>query len=509
MASEKERNVDDNDQVCQRRNFLLSVRLKYVKTGYHFLISNSLYLLLILVLCIILSHLSTLTIDEVLQLWNNHVVTIVVSCVTCVLIFIIYIMTRPRKVYLVNFACYKPEPARMCSKEHFLKLSARTGKYTESSLAFKKKILERSGVGQRTYGPKALMEIPQSQSLVEARKETETIIFGAIDELFAKTGVNPREISILVVNSSLFNPIPSLSAMVVNRYKLRGNILSYNLGGMGCSAGLISIDLAKQLLQVHPNSCALVMSTENITKNWYPGNDRSMLVTNCLFRLGGAAILLSNRSSDRNRSKYQLLHTLRTHRGADDRCYKCVLQQEDEAQQIGVSLSKDLMAVAGEALQTNITKLGPLVLPMSEQLLFVATVVAKKLFKMKIKSYIPDFKLAFEHFCIHAGGRGVLDELEKSLDLSEWHMEPSRMTLYRFGNTSSSSLWYELAYSEAMGRMKKGDRTWQIAFGSGFKCNSAVWSALKTIKPSKEKNPWMDEVDMFPVLVPKFASISF
>jgi 3-ketoacyl-CoA synthase len=26
--------------------------------------------------------------------------------------------------------------------------------------------------------------------------------------------------------------------------------LSYNLGGMGCSAGLISIDLAKDLLQV-------------------------------------------------------------------------------------------------------------------------------------------------------------------------------------------------------------------------------------------------------------------
>ncbi|KAJ0041095.1 hypothetical protein Pint_27504 [Pistacia integerrima] len=27
---------------------------------------------------------------------------------------------------------------------------------------------------------------------------------------------------------------------------------------------------------------------------------------------------------------------------------------------------------------------------------------------MKIKPYIPDFKLAFEHFCIHAGGRAVL-----------------------------------------------------------------------------------------------------
>ncbi|KAH9319506.1 hypothetical protein KI387_021275, partial [Taxus chinensis] len=64
--------------------------------------------------------------------------------------------------------------------------------------------------------------------------------------------------------------------------------------------------------------------------------------------------------------------------------------------------------------------------------LFFATLVVRKLFMVKIKPYIPDFKLAFEHFCIHAGGRAVLDELEKNFQLSEWHMEPSRMTLYRF-----------------------------------------------------------------------------
>lgn len=276
---------------------------------------------------------------------------------------------------------------------------------------------------------------------------------------------------------------------------------------MGCSAGLISIDLAKDLLQVHPNTYALVISMENITLNWYFGNERSMLVSNCLFRMGGAAILLSNKRSDHRRSKYQLVHTVRTHKGSDDKCFECVFQMEDPNGKVGVSLLKDLMAVAGDALKTNITTLGPLVLPMSEQLLFFSTLVAKKLFKMKIKPYIPDFKLAFEHFCIHAGGRAVLDEIEKNLQLSDWNMEPSRMTLYRFGNTSSSSLWYELAYTEAKGRVKRGDRTWQIAFGSGFKCNSAVWKALRTINPEKEKNPWMDEIDQFPVDVPKFAAI--
>jgi len=53
-----------------------------------------------------------------------------------------------------------------------------------------------------------------------------------------------------VVNCSLFNPTPSLSAMIVNHFKMRSNTITYNLGGMGCSAGVIAVGLARELLQV-------------------------------------------------------------------------------------------------------------------------------------------------------------------------------------------------------------------------------------------------------------------
>lgn len=466
------------------------------------------YLLLIPLIAVTAAQLSTLSLQDLYALWEHlqfNLVSVII-CSTLLMFFgTLYFVTRPRPVYLVNYSCYKADEERKCSRQIFIERSGLTGSFTQENLNFQRKILERSGLGESTYLPEAVMNVPPNPCMAEARKEAEAVMFGALDELFAKTNVKPKDIGILVVNCSLFNPTPSLSAMVVNHYKLRGNILTYNLGGMGCSAGLISIDLGRQLLQVHPNSYAVVISMENITLNWYFGNDRSMLVSNCLFRVGGAAILLSNRRTDRWRSKYQLVHTVRTHKGADDKCFTCVTQQEDSEGKVGVSLSKDLMAVAGEALKANITTLGPLVLPMSEQLLFFATLVGRKLFKMKLKPYIPDFKLAFEHFCIHAGGRAVLDELEKNLQLSDWHMEPSRMTLNRFGNTSSSSLWYELAYTEGKGRVRRGDRLWQIAFGSGFKCNSAVWKALRTVNPAKEKNPWMDEIHLFPVDVPKVS----
>jgi 3-ketoacyl-CoA synthase len=143
------------------------------------------------------------------------------------------------------------------------------------------------------------------------------------------------------------------------------------------------------------------------------------------------------------------VHVVRTHKGADDKAYRCVYEEEEDRE------GKDLMAIAGEALKSNITTIGPLILPASEQILFLLTLIGRKVFSNKWRPYIPDFKQAFEHFCIHAGGRAVIDELQKNLQLSTEHVEASRMTLHRFGNTSSSSLWYELGYIEAKGRPTK------------------------------------------------------
>ncbi|EYU26763.1 hypothetical protein ABFS82_14G045200 [Erythranthe guttata] len=490
-------------------DFLLSVNLKYVKLGYHYLISNLLTLSLTPLTAAVIFKAMHTTPDDLRRLCL-HLQYNLATIVTCSALLVFgstfYILTRTRPVYLVDHSCYRPPNSLKMPGQMFLDRMRIAGCFDESSLEFQRKILERSGLGDDTCLPESMHVLPpiRRPTMNAARKESEQVIFGALDNLFANTKINPKEIGILVVNSSLFNPTPSLSATIVNKYKLRGNIRSLNLGGMGCSAGVIAVDLAKDLLQIHRNTYAVVVSTENITHNSYRGTQKSMLIPNCLFRVGGAAVLLSNKSSDRKTAKYKLLHIVRTHRGANDKAYRCVYQEEDEEGKTGVNLSKNLMAIAGGALKTNITTLGPLVLPISEQLLFFANLVFNKLLpnnkKIIKRGYIPDFKLAVEHFCIHAGGRAVIDELEKNLDLEEVHVEASRMTLHRFGNTSSSSIWYELAYIEAKRRMKKGNRVWQIAFGSGFKCNSAVWEALRNVEPS-ENGAWEDCIDMYPVKI--------
>jgi hypothetical protein len=65
--------------------------------------------------------------------------------------------------------------------------------------------------------------------------------------LLVSPGIQPRQIGCVIVNSSLFNPTPSLSACIMNHFKMGSKTINYNLGGMGCSASLVAIDLAKQV----------------------------------------------------------------------------------------------------------------------------------------------------------------------------------------------------------------------------------------------------------------------
>nr|XP_016461286.1 PREDICTED: 3-ketoacyl-CoA synthase 6-like [Nicotiana tabacum] len=490
-------------------SFSNSVKLKYVKLGYQYLVNHILTFLLVPIMVGVTIEVLRLGPEELLRIWNSlHFDLLQILCSSFLIIFIatVYFMSKPRSIYLVDYSCYKAPVTCRVPFSTFMEHSRLILKDNPKSVEFQMRILERSGLGEETCLPPAIHYIPPTPTMEAARGEAEVVIFSAVDDLMKKTRLKPKDIDILIVNCSLFSPTPSLSAMVVNKYKLRSNIKSYNLSGMGCSAGLISIDLARDLLQVHPNSNALVVSTEIITPNYYKGSERAMLLPNCLFRMGGAAILLSSKRRDRYRAKYRLMHVVRTHKGADDKAFKCVFEQEDPQGKVGINLSKDLMVIAGEALKSNITTIGPLVLPASEQLLFLLTLISRKIFNPKLKPYIPDFKQAFEHFCIHAGGRAVIDELQKKLQLSAEHLEASRMTLHRFGNTSSSSLWYEMSYIEAKGRMKKGDRVWQIAFGSGFKCNSAVWKCNRTIKTPND-GPWQDCIDRYPVHIPEIVKL--
>ena len=49
------------------------------------------------------------------------------------------------------------------------------------------------------------------------------------------------------------------------------------------------------------------------------------------------------------------------------------------------------------------TRMGRAVLPVSEQILFALNWLWRHCISRKVAPYVPDFKQAFDHFCLHAG----------------------------------------------------------------------------------------------------------
>ena len=75
---------------------------------------------------------------------------------------------------------------------------------------------------------------------------------------------------------------------------------------------------------------------------------------------------------------------------------------EDRLGKRGVALTKDIVKVAAVALQKNLTALGPLVLPYTEQLMYFVSTFMRAM-GLRRKAYVPDFRKGFQHFAFHAG----------------------------------------------------------------------------------------------------------
>ncbi|XP_057778731.1 3-ketoacyl-CoA synthase 7-like [Salvia miltiorrhiza] len=412
----------------------------------------------------------------------------VVVAVSVAVAVAVLMYKRSKKVYLLDFKCYQAPSHYRVPFSALMEHLQIMGRWSSEAMDFQKKVMERSGIGNQTYLPDGMQQLPMDYSLSATTHEIHSVLFQIVHNLLSDNNVHPRAIDLLITNCSLTSPTPSLASMLVNRFGFRSNLKTFNLAGMGCSAGILALHLARDVLRVHSNSLALILSMESVSANFYEGDTKSMLLANCLFRMGGAGALLSNRPRDSPAAKYQLLHVVRTHLGAHTPAYDAVVHRPDAHGRTGVALSRLILQVAGEALRENMEAVGAAVLPYWEQAAYVW-------------GYVPEFGKAIDHFCIHAGGRAVIEAIAERLRLRERDVEASKMTLCRFGNTSSSSTWYELAYLEAKGRVKRGDKVWQLAFGSGFKCNTAVWKCVSQprVGPS---NVWYREIHMYPLQLP-------
>ncbi|KAK1308331.1 3-ketoacyl-CoA synthase 21 [Acorus calamus] len=330
-----------------------------------------------------------------------------------------------RDCYLLNYVCFKPADHRKVSTELCGKIVRRNKLLGLDDYKFLLRVIVNSGIGEETYGPTNIIEGRETEpTFDDAMSEMDDCFFPTLDELFMKSGFSPSDIDVLVVNVSMFSPAPSLSSRIVNRYKMREDLMTYNLTGMGCSASLIAINVVKDIFKCQERKLAIVMTSESISPNWYSGKDKSMMLGNCLFRSGGCAVLLTNDPLLKSRAKLKLSCLVRTHLGAGDDAYGCAVQREDSDGLMGFHLSKDLPKSATKAFFVNLRDLAPMALPIRELLRYLLTRLRKKRRRdmtttttTTTKFAGVNFKAGVDHFCLHTGGAAVIEGVAKSIGL--------------------------------------------------------------------------------------------
>jgi 3-ketoacyl-CoA synthase len=411
---------------------------------------------------------------------------------------------RHTRCYLLDYVCYKPEDDRTLTAELAGEIVQRNERLGMAEFRFLLRLISRAGLGDRTYVPRNLLDGREELAAgqLDAVDEMDACFDGAVPELLARTGLRARDVDVLVVNVSGFFPEPCLASRVVRRYGMREDVAAYNLSGMGCSATLVAVDVARNAMHARSPRpvVALVVSTESLAPLWYAGKERTMMLGQCLFRCGGAAVLLSSDPAHRGRAKMELHRLVRATTAASDDAYSCIMQREDDDGFLGASISKALPKAALRAFAANLKRLLPRVLPAMEIARLAADLAWQNLLQWRRRGQAKaklkiNLKAGVDHICLHAGGVAVIDAVKKSFGVEERDVEPSRMTLHRWGNTSASSLWYVLSYMEAKGRLRRGDKVLMVTFGSGFKCNSCVWEVTGDMA---DKGAWADCIDAYP-----------
>ena len=165
-----------------------------------------------------------------------------------------------------------------------------------------KKIFEGAAVDKR-YSIMDPIEVFTKTSFEERNDiyVREVIDLGekVLEKALAKAKWMPEDLDFIITVSCTGIMIPSLDAYLINKLKLRQDIVRLPVTEMGCAAGVSGIIYAKNFLKANPGKRAAVIAVESPTAT-FQLDDYSManIVSAAIFGDGAACVLLSSHKDD-------------------------------------------------------------------------------------------------------------------------------------------------------------------------------------------------------------------
>ena len=254
-----------------------------------------------------------------------------------------------------------------------------------------------------------------------------------LEKALAKADIPATDIDFIITVSCTGFMIPSVDAYLINRFRMRQDIVRLPVTEMGCAAGISALIYANNFLRANPEKKAAIIAVES-PMSTFQYNDFSMtnMVSAAIFGDGAACAIV----------------------GYDERPGPAILDGEmyhfyDEIDMMGFHLSNSgfqmiLDPGVPEKIESHFDEiLHP--------------------FLAKNDLSISDI----DHLIFHPGGKKIIQIVEELFGKLGKNINATKEVLRLFGNMSSATVLYVLdQFMEK--QILPGDKGIMLSFGPGF-----------------------------------------
>ena len=234
--------------------------------------------------------------------------------------------------------------------------------------------------------------------------------------------------------------IPSLDAYLINKLKLRQDIIRLPVTEMGCAAGISGIIYARNFLKANPGKRAAVIAVESPTAT-FQLDDFSManIVSAAIFGDGAACALLSSEESDHGPTII------------DNNMYHFY----DNEHMMGFKLTNSglQMILDIEVPNTIASHFPNIIHPFLEKNNLDIT--------------------AIDHLIFHPGGKKIVQTVEDLFSGLGKNIDATKEVLRLYGNMSSATVLYVLERI-IESNPKSGEKGLMLSFGPGFSAQTIL-----------------------------------
>jgi predicted naringenin-chalcone synthase len=275
---------------------------------------------------------------------------------------------------------------------------------------------------------------PSIDQRMELYKNNASLISIEAIKKCIETHITTDQITHLITISCTGMSAPGLDLEIVEAMHLTPTLFRTSINFMGCYAAIHGLKLAKFICDSEPDAQVVLVATELCTLHFQKEYTVENASSSLLFADGSAAVLVNNNSKHPKALQIESFHSQVAFQGKNDMAW------EISSKGFLMTLSSYIPQLIKEDIE-----------------LLIAAAIKKKDLTIQDISY----------WCIHPGGKKIVDVIEEKLTLTADQTKFARKILTENGNMSSPTILFVL--KEIMeSPIKSGDNVFGIAFGPGL-----------------------------------------